>query len=128
MKILLDTHTFLWYIQDNQRLSVKVAELLENSTHNLYFSIVSLWEIAIKVGKGKLILDNSFDELQEILGQLKIENLPVTFADTKIYIDLPSHHGDPFDRMLIAQAMNYSLIVVSRDSAFDAYPIQRLWD
>jgi PIN domain nuclease of toxin-antitoxin system len=72
--------------------------------------------------------DNSFDELQEILGQLKIENLPVTFADTKIYIDLPSHHGDPFDRMLIAQAMNHSLIVVSRDSAFDAYPIQRLWD
>jgi PIN domain nuclease of toxin-antitoxin system len=128
MKILLDTHTFLWYIQDNQRLSMKVAELLENSRHDLYLSIVSLWEIAIKVGKGKLILDNSFDELQEILGQLKIKNLPVTFADTNIYIDLPSHHGDPFDRMLIAQAMNHSLIVVSRDSAFDAYPIQRLWD
>ena len=128
MKILLDTHTFLWYIQDNQRLSVKVAELLENSTHDLYLSIVSLWEIAIKVGKGKLILDNSFDELQEILGQLKIENLPITFADTKIYIALPSHHRDPFDRMLIAQAMNHSLIVVSRDSAFDAYPIQRLWN
>jgi PIN domain nuclease of toxin-antitoxin system len=128
MKILLDTHTFLWYIQDNQRLSVKVAELLENSRHDLYLIIVSLWEIAIKVGKGKLILDNSFDELQEILGQLKIENLPVTFADTKIYITLPSYHGDPFDRMLIAQAMNHSLIVISRDSAFDAYPIQRLWD
>jgi PIN domain nuclease of toxin-antitoxin system len=47
---------------------------------------------------------------------------------TKVYIDPPSHHGDPFDRMLIAQAMNHSLIVVSRDSAFDAYPIQRLWD
>lgn len=127
MNFLLDTHTFLWYLQDSNQLSDKAAELLEDSSNSLWLSIASLWEMSIKLGLGKLSLQQSFSELEEVLQQLKIEILPITFSDTKRYINLPLHHRDPFDRILVAQAMNHSLILISRDSAFDAYSIQRLW-
>ena len=127
MKILLDTHTFLWYLQDSNQLSDKAAEILEDSSNSLWLSIASLWEMSIKLGLGKLSLQQSFSELEEVLQQLKIEILPITFSDTKRYINLPLHHRDPFDRILVAQAMNHSLILISRDSAFDAYSIQRFW-
>ena len=127
MNILLDTHTFLWYLQDSKELSSKAAEILEDSSNTLWLSIASLWEISIKLGLGKLSLQNSFSELEEVLQQLKIEVLPITFADTERYLNLPLHHRDPFDRILVAQAMNHSLILISRDPAFDAYSIQRVW-
>ncbi|NJK68022.1 MAG: type II toxin-antitoxin system VapC family toxin [Microcoleus sp. SU_5_3] len=127
MNILLDTHTLLWYLQDSKELSSKAAELIEDPTNSLWLSIASLWEISIKLGLGKLSLQNSFSELEEVLQQLKIEVLPITFSDTKCYLNLPLHHRDPFDRILVAQAMNHSFILISRDVAFDAYDIQRLW-
>lgn len=127
MNILLDTHTFLWYLQDSNQLSDKAAAILEDSSNSLWLSIASLWEMSIKLGLGKLSLQRSFSELEEVLQKLKIEILPITFADTKRYINLPLHHRDPFDRILVAQAMNHSLILMSRDSAFDAYSIQRVW-
>ncbi len=127
MNILLDTHTFLWYLQDSNQLSDKAAEMLEDSSNSLWLSIASLWEMSIKLGLGKLSLQHSFSELEEVLQKLKIEILPITFSDTKRYINLPLHHRDPFDRILVAQAMNHSLILISRDSAFDAYSIQRVW-
>lgn len=72
-------------------------------------------------------MQNSFSELDEVLKQLKIEVLPITFSDTECYLNLPLHHRDPFDRILVAQAINHSLVLVSRDVAFDAYDLQRLW-
>lgn len=125
MNFLLDTHTFLWYLQDSKELSSKAAEVLEEASNALSLSIASLWEISIKLGLGKLTLQNSFSELEGVLQQLKIKVLPITFSDTECYLNLPLHHRDPFDRMLIAQAMNHSLVLISRDVAFDAYPIQR---
>lgn len=127
MNILLDTHTFLWYLEDSKQLSSKAAELLEDPSNNLRLSIASLWEISIKLGLGKLSLQNSFSELEEVLQQLKIEVLPITFSDTECYLNLPLHHRDPFDRILVAQAINHSLVLVSCDVAFDAYDLQRLW-
>jgi PIN domain nuclease of toxin-antitoxin system len=127
MNILLDTHTFLWYLQDSKELSSKSAEILEDSSNTLWLSIASLWEISIKLGLGKLSLQNSFSELEEVLQQLKIEVLPITFSDTERYLNLPLYHRDPFDRILVAQAMNNSLVLISRDRAFDAYNIQRVW-
>ncbi len=127
MNILLDTHTLLWYLENSNQLSVKAAKILEDSSNNLYLSIGSLWEISIKLGLGKLKLQNSFSDLKPVLQTLKIEILPITFADTECYLNLPLHHRDPFDRILVAQAMNHSLILMSRDSAFDAYSIQRIW-
>lgn len=124
---LLDTHTFLWYLQGSQDLSSKAAEVLEDPSNALSFSIASLWEISIKLGLGKLTLQNSFSELEAVLQQLKIEVLPITFSDTECYLNLPLHHRDPFDRILVAQAINNSLVLISRDLTFDAYPIERLW-
>ena len=86
-----------------------------------------MWEISIKLGLGKLSLQSPFRDLQAVLEQLAISILPVSFADTERYLELPFHHRDPFDRMLIAQTINNSLIVVSADTDFDAYPVQRLW-
>ncbi|MCL1473912.1 type II toxin-antitoxin system VapC family toxin [Argonema antarcticum] len=128
MNILLDTHTFLWYLQDSKELSSKAAEIIEDPSNTLWLSIASLWEISIKLGLGKLSLQNSFSELEEVSQQLKIEVLPITFSDTERYLNLPLHHRDPFDRILVAQAMNHSLVLISRDVAFDAYDLQRVWE
>ena len=95
MNILLDTHTFLWYLQDSKELSFKAAEILEDTSNSLWLSIASLWEISIKLGLGKLSLQNSFSELEAVLKRLKIEVLPITFSDTESYLNLPLHHRDP---------------------------------
>jgi PIN domain nuclease of toxin-antitoxin system len=127
MNILLDTHTFLWYLEDSGKLSYKAAEIIEDSSNTLCLSIASLWEISIKLGLGKLTLQKSFSELEEVLQQLKIEVLPIAFSDTEHYLNLPLHHRDPFDRILVAQAINHSLVLISCDVAFDAYDIERVW-
>ncbi len=127
MNFLIDTHVFLWYIQASNQLSQNAASTLENTDNKLYFSIASLWEIAIKLGLGKLKLNNPFHELEALLARLSIEILPIAFADTETYLSLPLHHRDPFDRILIAQAINRSLPVITADSAFDAYAIDRVW-
>lgn len=127
MNILMDTHAFLWYFQGNEQLSFKAAEILEDTDNDLCLSMASLWEIAIKLSLGKLTLQNPFHELPDVLEQLMIRILPISFADTECCSTLPFHHRDPFDRMLISQAINHSLVIVSVDTAFDAYPIQRLW-
>jgi len=127
MNFLIDTHAFLWYIQASSKLSPKAADVLEDPSHSLYFSVASLWEISIKMGLGKLTLDNSFHELEVLLSRLSIEILPITFADTETYLRLPLHHRDPFDRILIAQSMNRSLSIITVDSVFDAYTINQIW-
>ncbi|NJM67743.1 MAG: type II toxin-antitoxin system VapC family toxin [Acaryochloris sp. RU_4_1] len=127
MNLLLDTHTTLWYLQDSPNLSSSMGEILEETEHKLYLSIASLWEIAIKCGLGKLDLDYSFQDFPDLLMHFDIKILPITFEDTRCYLTLPLHHRDPFDRMLIAQAIHRSYLLVSQDVMLDAYPIQRLW-
>lgn len=128
MKIILDTHTFLWYALGNSKLSNKAKSIIDTKT-DLYFSIVSLWEIAIKVNIGKLALNCSFEDLLYRLKYIQAELLPITYLDTQIYIDLRlNDHRDPFDRMLIAQAINYNSAILSCDIAFDDYSIERLWE
>ncbi len=128
MKVILDTHTFLWYILGNSKLSVKAKEIIDAKT-NLYFSIVSLWEIAIKVNIGKLDLNCSFEELLYRLEYIKVELLPITCIDTQIYVGLVlKNHRDPFDRMLVSQAISNDLAILGCDVAFDEYPIERIWE
>ena len=127
MNVLLDTHTFIWYIEGNTSLTEKAKEIIEFSADNVYLSIISLWEIAIKIGKNKLAMQNEYDDLLDVLNSLNIEVLPITFVDTQIYKCLPLHHGDPFDRMIISQAINNSLTIVGCDQSFNDYPIQILW-
>ena len=128
-QFLIDTHILIWYLEDNPQLSSNVAELLEDTRHNLYVSIASLWEIAIKSGLGKLKLKIEFYDLKEVLKRLSIEILSIDFEDTQTYLALPlfENHRDPFDRILVAQVMRRSMSLVSSDKKFDLYEIHRVW-
>ena len=127
MKLLLDTHTFLWFLDDSPQLSQKGKTLLE-ADNELLISIASLWEIAIKLRLGKLTVAMPIEVLMtQQLTQNDIALLPITVAPLLVVSTLPLHHRDPFDRLLIAQAMVEQMPIVSADPAFDAYPVQRLW-
>ncbi len=125
-RLLLDTHTFIWFVSNDANLPVSVKDEIE-STEVVFLSIASIWEIAIKINIGKLTLQGDFEDIESQLITENIRILPLTFADTVQLRYLPLHHRDPFDRIIIAQAINHSLILISRDGAFDAYSIQRLW-
>lgn len=129
-EFLIDTHVLIWYLEDNPKLSSNAAEILEDTRHNLYVSIASLWEIAIKSGLGKLKLKIEFHDLKEVLKRLSIEILLIDFEDTQIYLTLPifENHRDPFDRILVGQVMRRSMALVSGDKKFDLYAIQRVWE
>ncbi len=127
MKLLLDTHTFLWFLDDSPQLSHQGKDLLE-ADNALWLSVASLWEIAIKLQLGKLTVAVPIEGLMtQQLTRDDIELLPITIAPLIVVSTLPLHHRDPFDRLLIAQAIVEQMPIVSADPALDAYPIQRFW-
>jgi PIN domain nuclease of toxin-antitoxin system len=127
MKILLDTHTFLWFVNDSVQLSLEAKSLLESEV-DLYLSIASFWEIAIKVRTGKMTLPKPFDEyLPQQIQLNEIEVLQIDLRHLNVITTLPLHHRDPFDRLLIAQVMVEQATIVSADVAFDQYGIHRSW-
>lgn len=127
MALLLDTHAFLWFVNDDSRLSANAKSLLESNV-DLLLSIASVWEIAIKVGIGKLALPGSFDRfIPHQLALNDIQLLPLQLTHLNQLVTLPLHHRDPFDRLLIAQAMQEQIPIVSIDNAFDAYGVKREW-
>ena len=127
--MILDTHTLLWFLNNDSRLPVSVRQKIEE-TEIVFVSAVSLWEIAIKINIGKLNIVTSFEEIKENMNALNIQELPIEFDDSLAYNGLPilKEHKDPFDRMIVAQAMRRSLILVSADKKLDAYLISRLWE
>ncbi|PSN12955.1 PIN domain nuclease [filamentous cyanobacterium CCT1] len=127
MRILLDTHTFLWFVNDSPELSAAAAELLESDV-DLLLSTASLWEIAIKVNLKKLTLPDDFERfIPQQIALNDIEVLPIAIDHLNVVAKLPLHHRDPFDRMLIAQATQEEIQVVSADTKFDAYSVERKW-
>ncbi|NEO87701.1 MAG: type II toxin-antitoxin system VapC family toxin [Spirulina sp. SIO3F2] len=127
MAYLLDTHVFIWLTANDTTLPTTIREQIDTA-ETVYLSIASLWEIAIKLKLGKLSLKQDYERIGVELEDSDIELLPIQFADTVQVRHLEMHHRDPFDRMIIAQAITNSLTIVSADAAFDAYPIQRLWE
>lgn len=128
MALLLDTHAFLWFIDDDPRLSPTATQRISDPGVRVLVSVVSLWEIVIKLGTDKLSLDRSPAELwPESLAANHFEALPVTAGHVLAVAPLPLHHRDPFDRLLIAQAIEEGLQVVSADTVFDRYPVERIW-
>jgi PIN domain nuclease of toxin-antitoxin system len=127
MKILIDTHAFLWFVNGSSQLSTDAKSLLESEV-DLLLSVVSLWEIAIKTSLGKLTLPGVYGQFvpQQIL-QNEIEVLPINLEHLTVIATLPFHHRDPFDRLLIAQAMVEQVSIVSIDAVFDSYSIARIW-
>ncbi len=128
MNVLLDTHTFLWFIDGDARLSPRARELIEDQANIKLVSIASLWEMGLKMSIGRLGLAEPFEEL--IPRQMELNGfglLPVRIPHIGRVVSLPFHHRDPFDRMIIAQCLVENLSVVSLDSTFDRYSVQRLW-
>ncbi|MEG3977052.1 type II toxin-antitoxin system VapC family toxin [Microcoleus sp. herbarium8] len=125
-RLLLDTHALIWFVSNDPNLPVSTREKIE-SADDVFLSIASLWEMAIKLNIGKLPLQGNFEDIEPQLIAAGMTILPLTFADTVQFRYLPLHHRDPFDRILVVQAINNSLVLVSRDVAFDAYDLQRVW-
>jgi len=128
MEYLLDTHTFLWFINGDEQLSLKARTAIADADAVKYVSIASFWEIAIKVNLGKLDLDMPYIELrQQVIGN-GFEILPITFEHTARLVHLDLHHRDPFDRIIIAQALSDQLTLISKDGNFDKYAqLKLLW-
>ncbi len=120
---LIDTHILLWYLKGDSRLSPTVINLLNNPNHTIYISKASLWEITIKLSLKKLILGIPFAQLESFLITHNFTILDFTFADLTQLLLLPFHHGDPFDRLIIAQSLANQIAVISDDAAFTDYPV-----
>lgn len=128
MNLLLDTHTFLWFIAGSENLSPRARKLIEDEANRVFLSAASLWEIAIKVSLGKLALSEPFETL--IPAQLEmnsIEMLGISVSHASQVAILPFHHRDPFDRLLVSQALTEEIPIVSADEALDTYGVARLW-
>lgn len=129
MKLLLDTHTFLWFVNGNSQLSLRARLAIEDLNHERFFSIASVWEMAIKNGLGKLPLAEPIETFVPTqLRTNRIDVLPITPEHAFRAGQLPFHHRDPFDRIIIAQSLAENIALVSADSTFDSYTgLTRFW-
>ncbi len=127
-RLLLDTHTFLWWVNDATELSDFARDAISNENNECFFSVASCWEMAIKSSLGKLELAKPVDRfvLEQITeNSFTILNIELRHAAKAEF--LPLHHRDPFDRLLIGQALSDKLIIVTADRMFSNYGIQRIW-
>jgi PIN domain nuclease of toxin-antitoxin system len=128
VKLLLDTHAFLWFIAGDARLSSGARSEIERIENDCFVSTASLWEIAIKTSLDRLKLPRPFKNLITEQMQLNaVLQLDIKPEHLEILVSLPFHHRDPFDRLLVAQAKAEVLTLVSADAAFDGYEVKRLW-
>lgn len=124
MNLLLDTHIFLWFVNDNPRLSDRLNSLIEDENNSIYLSLASLWEMSIKYNLGKLTFDSSYEEFVETeINQSNINLLEIKLEHFYINATLPLHHRDPFDRLIIAQSIAENISIVTVDSAFEKYSV-----
>lgn len=129
MNLLVDTQALLWFDEANAQLSSFAKSLIEDPANELWLSAASYWEVAIKLGTHKLTLKSPFDEfMTRVISENGLKILPIKISHCAELIYLPYHHRDPFDRVMIAQAIVEKIAVVSADAQFDEYPITRLWN
>ena len=121
MRYLIDTHILLWFFSADKQLKNNKREIINNTDNEIFISIISLWEIAIKLSIEKLKIEYDFEELTELLQKHDIKVIGISYPQTKIVKDLPFHHKDPFDRMLIAQAISENLTIITEDQYFKSY-------
>lgn len=128
MKLLLDTHAVLWFVLGDRQLSATARALIDDSANEKLVSPASFWEIAIKISVNKYSLNEPYESfMQRGIAGNGFGILAIEPKHTAVLTTLPFHHRDPFDRLLVAQAMIEQLPIVSADPLLDAYPIQRLW-
>jgi PIN domain nuclease of toxin-antitoxin system len=128
MRLLTDSHTLIWAVDDPSRLSPAAATALQDPANQLLVSAATPWEIAIKVGQNKLTLSLPYRAwMNQAISGLGLTTLPVTVEYANVLAFLPNHHRDPFDRLIIAQALIEGITVISADKIFDAYGVPRVW-
>ena len=128
MQLLLDTHSFIWWSINSEKLSLTGQDLLLDRNNRLFLSVASVWEMQIKLQLGKLQLNPSLQEL--IKNQITINNLEILSIDLAHIWTLATlihYHKDPFDRLLISQSITEIMPILSIDEIFDLYPVQRIW-
>lgn len=128
MKVLLDTHTFLWWVTDSPKLSSRVRKIISDGKNELFLSAVSGWEIAIKAQLGRIqIPDKPQTFISEQMVANAIQGLPIQISHAVHIYNLPTHHRDPFDRMLVAQAQLEKLPILTDDPQISQYPVKVIW-
>jgi PIN domain nuclease of toxin-antitoxin system len=128
MRYLIDTHVFIWLDSDPTQLSIQAADLITDEANTLLLSHASIWEMQIKVQAGKLRFTPSLEaKVRTQTEQNRLTLLPIELPHIFSLDRLPSHHRDPFDRLLIAQAMNEQLPILSHDPVFRSYPVRVIW-
>ncbi|MCW3062043.1 MAG: PilT protein domain protein [Capsulimonas sp.] len=128
MKYLIDTHTFLWFGTEDDLLPSRIHALIQNPDNDIRISIASFWEIGIKNSIGKLPLNTNILGLEQQAHDLDIEILPITIQAIHQVTSMPSHHKDPFDRIIAATALTMGETLLSADTIFDSYGVSRLWE
>jgi PIN domain nuclease of toxin-antitoxin system len=128
MIFLLDTHALIWFLEDESKLPPKTKSVLSDASISCCISIATLWEMTIKSQIGKLELSFSLAELIESLVQNSISIIPIEPSHLQKLLSLDSHHKDPFDRLIIAQALHEGMTIISKDQYFKAYNVTTLWD
>jgi PIN domain nuclease of toxin-antitoxin system len=126
MRLLLDTHVFLWAISEPDRLSLKARNWLEADV-SPFLSVASQWEIALKIQAGKLKIRNPVDFIPKHMKGLKVAGLGLKSAHVLRTFGLPDHHRDPFDRLLVAQALHEDCAIVTSDAMIARYPVNIIW-
>jgi PIN domain nuclease of toxin-antitoxin system len=119
MKIIIDTHLLLWWVTNDRRLPDKARRLIENAKNNIAVSTASIWEIAIKQALGRIKID--LKELEEVIITNNFESLPVKLHHAIEVSELPPHHSDPFDRMLVAQCLSETAYLLTHDEQLQKY-------
>jgi PIN domain nuclease of toxin-antitoxin system len=127
MKYLIDTHTFIWFTAGDTQLSTISSEIIESTQNDIFLSIASVWEMAIKSSIGKLDINKPFEQIFEDVQNNKMKLLPIRFKDTLLISKLPFHRKDPFDRIIIAQAISLSVPIIGKDEIFKSYGIDLIW-
>lgn len=127
MKLLLDTHTLIWFFSGNNELSEEVVSEIENENNTIFVSIASLWEIGIKESIGKIRIKGGLSQLMKEILTSNIEIIPISIEDILVLTTLEFFHRDPFDRLIIAQGMNEQCVLISKDEQFKKYKIPILW-
>ncbi len=128
MRVLLDTHALLWFLLNDERLSASARATMTEPGTDLVVSPASFWEIAIKISIGKYSLGKDLAEFMERhIDENEMIVLPITARHAAVVAGLPFHHRDPFDRLLIAQALSEAIPIVSGDRDFDRYSVVRIW-
>ena len=128
MAFLLDTHTFMWFLEDDKSLPSKSRNAIKDINNKCFLSIGCIWELAIKYSIGKLTTKTSFSEIGKLIVENDIELLSISIEHLAQVLTLPFHHRDPFDRLIIAQSMVENLQIITKDKDFKSYGIDVFWE